>query len=71
MRLLGFERVQLKPGEKRQVTITAEPRLLARFDGKAGKWTIADGTHQVAVAKSATDLVLTGNTRLSAREFGS
>jgi beta-glucosidase len=71
MRLLGFERVQLKSGEKRQVTITADPRLLARFDGKAGKWSIADGTHQVAVGKSATDLVLTGNTRMSARQFGS
>jgi beta-glucosidase len=70
MRLLGFERVELKPGESRQLTLTADPRLLARFDGKTGKWNIADGTHQVAVGKSAADLVLTGNTRLSARQFG-
>ena len=71
MRLLGFERVVLKPGESRRVTLTADPRLLARFDGKAGKWSIAEGTHQVAVGKSATDLVLTGDARLSARKFGS
>ena len=31
MRLLGFERVELAPGESREVTLTAEPRLLARF----------------------------------------
>jgi beta-glucosidase len=68
--LLGFERVELKPGELRRITLTADPRLLARFDGKAGKWSIAEGTHQVAVAKSAADLVLTGDTRLSARRFG-
>jgi beta-glucosidase len=71
MRLLGFERVVLKPGESREVTLTADPRLLARFHGKAGKWRIAGGTHKVAVGKSATDLVLKGNARLSARQFGS
>src|SRR5262249_43675453 len=36
MRLLGFERVELAPGASRTVTITADPRLLARFDGKNG-----------------------------------
>jgi beta-glucosidase len=71
MRLLGFERVELKPGESQKVTITADPRLLARFDGKAGKWSIAEGRHQVAVGKSAADLVLTGDAHLSARQFGS
>ena len=35
MRLLGFERVELAPGESREVTLTADPRLLARFDGAA------------------------------------
>jgi beta-glucosidase len=70
MRLLGFERVELKPGETRTLTITADPRLLARFDGKAGKWSIAEGAHQVAVGKSAADLVLKGDTRLSPRQFG-
>jgi beta-glucosidase len=28
-RLLGFERVELAPGESSQVTLTADPRLLA------------------------------------------
>jgi beta-glucosidase len=70
MRLLGFERIELAPGASRMVTVTADPRLLARFDGKTGKWSIAEGTHQVAVGKSASDLVLTGNTRLSAQQFG-
>jgi len=31
-RLLGFQRVELAPGESRTVTLTADPRLLARFD---------------------------------------
>jgi beta-glucosidase len=36
MRLLGFERLELKPSESRTVTVAADPRLLARFDGKNG-----------------------------------
>jgi beta-glucosidase len=69
-RLLGFERVELAPGASRSVTVMADPRLLARFDGQANQWRIVDGIHTVAVGKSANDLVLTGNTNLSARNFG-
>ena len=39
-RLLGFERVELKPGQSRRVTISADPRLLAHFDAAAGTWKI-------------------------------
>jgi beta-glucosidase len=49
------------------VTITADPRLLARFDGKAGRWRIAGGAHRVAFGKSAGDLVLTAEVPLTAR----
>jgi beta-glucosidase len=37
MRLLGFERAELEPSESRKVTVTADPRLLARFDGQSGQ----------------------------------
>ncbi|HEX6993346.1 MAG TPA: beta-glucosidase [Gammaproteobacteria bacterium] len=70
MRLLGFERIELEPGQSRRVTLVAEPRLLARFDGGSGKWSIADGEHRVAVGTSAMDPVLTGSARLVARQFG-
>jgi beta-glucosidase len=72
MRLLGFERVVLKPGESRNVTVTADPRLLARFNGKngLGQWRITDGMYRVALGKSAGDLVSSAETRLTARTFG-
>jgi beta-glucosidase len=69
-RLLGFERVELRPRESRQVTITADPRLLARFDGSAGQWSIAAGSYRVALGTSAEDLVLTADISLAARQFG-
>jgi beta-glucosidase len=70
MRLLGFERVELQPGESRQVTVTADPRLLATFDGTAGQWRIAEGTYRVALARSADEPVLTADTTLTGRGFG-
>jgi beta-glucosidase len=70
-RLLGFERVELEPGESRQVSVTADPRLLARFDGAAGQWRIAAGTYTVAVGTSAEALVLETAVPLGDRQFGS
>jgi beta-glucosidase len=70
MRLLGFERVELQAGESRQVTLTADPRLLARFDRDAGQWHIAGGTHRLALGRAADDLVLTAEAQLTERLFG-
>jgi beta-glucosidase len=70
LRLLGFERVELAPGASRTVTVTADPRLLARFDGKAGRWRIAAGTYRVALGRSAGDLVATAVAPLAKRAFG-
>jgi beta-glucosidase len=70
MRLLGFERLELEPGQSRSITLAADPRLLARFDADAGQWHVAAGAHKVAVGKSADDLELTGETTLSEARFG-
>jgi beta-glucosidase len=70
MRLLGFERVELAPGESKEVAVSAEPRLLARFDAKSGQWRIDGGAYKVVLAKSADAPVLTGEVQLNARLFG-
>jgi beta-glucosidase len=70
LRLLGFERVDLQPGEARRITVTADPRLLARFDQGAGRWRIAAGTYGVSVGRNARDFVLTDVARMNARHFG-
>lgn len=53
IRLLGFERAQLAPGESRRLTIVADARLLARFDGGTGKWHLRAGTYRVSLGKAA------------------
>lgn len=73
LRLLGFARVGLEPGESRRVTVEAEPRLLARYDGAdgvTGCWRIEAGRHAVAIGHSATDLVLAADVELAGRAFG-
>jgi beta-glucosidase len=71
MRLLGFEGVELRAGESLQFTLTADPRLLARFDGGAGRWRITEGIYKVAVGKSADSWSLEAQTILAEALFGS
>jgi beta-glucosidase len=71
MRLLAFERLELEPGESRRVTLTADRRLLARFDGDAGQWHIAPGTYKVGIGKAADEVELTRETVLEEARFGS
>ena len=59
-----------RPGESRRVTVTADPRLLARFDGGAGRWQIAGGTYRVALGRSAADLGPEAGVELGTRTFG-
>ncbi len=70
LRLLGFGRIALQPNESKRVSVEADPRLLARFDGGAGRWRIAAGRYRVAVGRSAQDLALSADVQLSARLFG-
>jgi beta-glucosidase len=69
-RLLGFERVELAPGESREITFTADPRLLARFDPSAGQWRIDEGSYLVAVGTSVASTDTTTKVELQGRHFG-
>ena len=47
LRLVGWDRLDLKPGEDRQATVSIDPRLLARFDEAARRWRIEPGAYQL------------------------
>ncbi len=59
-RLVGFARVSLKPGERRTITLKADPRVLATFDGAAHRWRPARGRYAVTVGPAASEAALTG-----------
>lgn len=70
LRLLGFERVDLAPGATRRVTVEADPRLLARYDGSAKSWRISPGAYTAAVGASAIEMRLEAAVELTGRTFG-
>ncbi len=69
-RLLAFDRVELGPGESRSVTLTADPRSIARYDSQAGQWQIAAGVYRVALGRAANDLTEAAEVTLPERWFG-
>lgn len=69
-RLIGFERVELEPGEARRVRVEVEPRLLARYDAEAAAWRIDGGPYRIAVAHDAEDHGASAGVELDTRTFG-
>ncbi len=66
-RLIGFSKVDLKPGETRRVSITADPRLLAFYDPARPGWRLDAGEYQVMVGPASDAPALTGSAKLRAR----
>jgi beta-glucosidase len=63
-RLAGWEKVTLKPGESREVTVALHPLTLAVFDEKANRWETPRGTFRVFVGGSSAATPLTGEMAL-------
>lgn len=55
IRLVGFDKVTLQPGEQRRIRIEAEPKTLADFDPASRQWKIAAGTYQVQLSRNAAE----------------
>src|SRR3546814_13961620 len=67
MRLAGFRRVTLGPGETRRVVFVAEPRVVADYDIALPGWRIAGGAYRVAVGHDAADRALSATAMLTPR----
>lgn len=57
-RLAGWQRVSLKPGEKREVRITASPVRLAHFDEAGRQWVRNAGDYRFEVGHSAGAMIM-------------
>ena len=66
-RLIGWDKVTLAPGERKRVSVTADPRLLASYDVAAHGWRIVAGDYRVSVGQHAADSALEGSARISAQ----
>uniref|UniRef100_UPI00289DA5ED fibronectin type III-like domain-contianing protein n=2 Tax=Pseudomonas TaxID=286 RepID=UPI00289DA5ED len=64
-RLVGWDRVELKPGKTKRVTVTVDPRLVARFDEKVNAWHIRSGNYRVSAGANALERPLKAQVRLT------
>jgi beta-glucosidase len=53
LRLAGWSRIDLAPGEERRVSVAIDPRLFARFDEAARRWRIAPGVYRLTAGFDA------------------
>ena len=58
--LKGFDKVFLKPGEKKTVTIELNHYSLSFFDDKSMKWKVEPGEFEALVGSSSRDIRLRG-----------
>jgi beta-glucosidase len=69
VRLAAWSKVLLAPGETQRVTLTVDPRLLARFDETAGLWEIAPGRYAIEAGDDAGELPLRTEVTLPLSRF--
>lgn len=61
--LAAFDRVELRAGESRRVTVRVAERQLSYWDTDRGRWVRPDGRRAVYVGSSSRDIRLTGVAR--------
>jgi beta-glucosidase len=64
LRLAGWERLDLKPGEDRQAAVSIDPRLLATFDEAARRWRIQPGFYRLTAGFDSQDRELAASFEL-------
>jgi beta-glucosidase len=62
-RLAGFDKLHLSPGETRRISMTVDPRLIARFEEGRG-WRLDGGSYALAIGHHAGDATLKGVAKL-------
>jgi len=57
-RLVGWSKVQLNPGESKQVTVTVPAKYLSIYDEASSSWKLAPGSYSFLVGGSSQELPL-------------
>jgi beta-glucosidase len=63
--LKGFTKVDLRPGEKKRVTVTLDARSLSYYDADAKQWRAEPGDFDILVGRSSEQIELRGKLTLA------
>ncbi len=55
--LKGFEKIELQPGESKEVTFILDKRSFAYYNSELPGWYVEDGAYEISVGKSSRELV--------------
>jgi beta-glucosidase len=64
LRLAGWKRQWLEPGQSARVTLNADPHALARW--RSGGWSVAAGSYRLALAQDAEHVAAAGTVAIPA-----
>ncbi|WP_216639060.1 glycoside hydrolase family 3 N-terminal domain-containing protein [Flammeovirga sp. SJP92] len=62
IQLKGFQRVNLKKGESKEITFKVSPQLLAQY--KNNKWVVEGGNFAIKIGASSTDIRLSASVQI-------
>ncbi|UAK25806.1 beta-glucosidase family protein [Sphingomonas nostoxanthinifaciens] len=65
-RLAAWQRVTLKPGEAKTISVTVDPRAVAAWNSGAKRWTVPSAALPLVVGHEAADRALAGRIRVDA-----
>jgi beta-glucosidase len=58
-RLVGWQRIELGPGESKTVTIEVDPRVISVFDEQKNAWSLLPGAYQILAGPSSGETPVT------------
>jgi beta-glucosidase len=59
-RLVGWQRVELAPGESKTVSVTVDPQLISIFDEQKNGWELLPGAYMILAGPSSAETPLKG-----------
>ena len=59
-RLVGWQRVELGPGETKMVTVDVDPRVMSVFSESTNAWSLLPGTYKIEAGSSSAETPLSG-----------
>ena len=63
-RLVGWQRVDLAPGESKTVTVTVDPRVISIFDEQTNAWSLLPGAYKIVAGPSSSETPLNGTLQI-------
>jgi beta-glucosidase len=57
-RLVGWQRIELAPGESKTVTVAVDPRVISVFDEQKNAWSLLPGAYKIVAGPSSSQTPL-------------